>query len=152
MKFSVFIFLATMVQFGFAQSEEAFVKKNFVIIQSTKNYNVAQLTANKAALQLKQKLDLRGLKPSKKTGLTFSKADCENAGGYPCYIARGRYDDGDYVSIEWSDEFDKFAKGYYVVIVFSGNKEEAVKTLEKAKSIFKDAYYKQAKVYVGCMH
>ena len=141
-----------MVQYGFAQNEEAFVKKSFVIIQSTKNYTTAKLTAEKAAQQLKQKLDLRGLKPGKKTGLTFSKADCENEGGYPCYIARGRYDDGDYVSIEWSDEFDKFAKGYYVVIVYSGNKEAAVKTLEKTKLIFKDAYYKQAKVYVGCMH
>jgi len=152
MKFFLFIFLTAITQIVFAQNETAFVEKSFVIIQSTKNYTTARRTAEKAAMQLKSKLDLRGLKPSKKTGLTFSKADCENDGGYPCYIARGRYDDGDYVSIEWSDEFDRFAKGYYIVLIYSGNKQEAGKILQKAKPVFKDAYYKQAKVYVGCMH
>ena len=152
MKLFLFIFLATITQYGFAQNEEAFVEKSFVIIQSTKNYNTAKQTAEKAAVQLNLKLDLRGLKPSKKTGLTFSKTICENEDGYPCYIARGRYDDGAYVSIEWSDEFDKFAKGYYIVLIYSGNKQEAAKILQKAKPVFKDAYYKQAKVYVGCMH
>jgi len=147
-----FIFLATITQYAFAQNEAAFVEKNFVIIQSTKNYNAAQQTAEKAAAQLKLKLDLRGLKPSKETGLTFSKADCENEGGYPCYIARGRYDDGAYVSIEWSDEFDQFAKGYYIVLIYSGNKQGAGQILQKARSVFKDAYNKRAKVYVGCMH
>ena len=152
MKYFLFIFLAAITEFGFAQNEQAFVEKSFVIIQSTKSYDAAKRNAEKAAMQLKLKLDLRGLKPSKKTGLTFSKADCENDGGYPCYMARGRYDDGDYVSIDWSDEFDQFAKGYYIVLIYSGNKQGAGKILQKARSVFKDAYNKRAKVYVGCMH
>jgi hypothetical protein len=152
MKYLLFIFFVLTAQISFAQDEQPYVKKAFVIIQSTKNYDSAKLTAEKAAKQLHQKLDLRELQSNKKTGLTYSKKDCENEGGYPCYISRGRYDDGNYISIEWSDAFEKFAKGYYIVVVYSGNKEEATIALQKTKKIFKDAYYKQAAIYVGCMH
>jgi hypothetical protein len=135
-----------------AQEAQPFVKKNFVIIQSTKNYAAAKLTAKKAAKQLQQKLDLRELKPNKNTGLTFSDSVCENEGGYPCYIARGRFDDGDYISIEWSNAINGFAKGYYVVIAGAGSKEETNTILKKAKNFYKTAYVKQADVYIGCMH
>jgi hypothetical protein len=135
-----------------AQEAQPFVKKNFVIIQSTKNYAAAKLTAEKAAKQLQQKLDLRELKPNKNTGLTFSDSVCENEGGYPCYIARGRFDDGDYISIEWSNAINGFAKGYYVVIAGAGSKEETNTILKKAKNFYKTAYVKQADVYIGCMH
>lgn len=152
MKYFGFILFVVITQHCFAQEDSPYIKKAFVIVQSTKDYTAAKLTAQKAAKGLSQKLDLRELKPNKETGLTFSNSICENEGGYPCYIARGRYDDGSYVSIEWSDAFDKFTEGFYIVIVYSGNKEEANTVLQKAKKIFKDAYYKQAQVYVGCMH
>lgn len=136
-----------------AQEQELpFVKVNYVIVQSVKNYDSAKVTANAAAKQLRYKLDLRGLKPNKKNGLSFSKKDCENEGGYPCYIARGRYDAGKYVSIEWSDAIDGFAKGYYVVIVASGDQALTKASLKQAKPFFKDAYSKSASVYIGCMH
>ncbi|MGG9961636.1 hypothetical protein [Ferruginibacter sp. SUN106] len=152
MRYLLLVCFAIAVQYGFAQDAEPYIKKTFVIIQSTKNYAAAKATAEKATKELKQKLDFRGLKPHKETGLTFSNAICKNDGGYPCYIARGRYDDGDYISIEWSDAFDKFAKGYYVVVIYSGNKTAAEITLQKARKTFKDAYAKDAAIYVGCMH
>lgn len=136
----------------FAQEAQPYIKKSFVIVQSTKSYAAAKLTAEKAAKQLQQQLDLRELRPNKKTGLTFTDSVCENEGGYPCYIARGRYDDGDFVSIEWSNAINGFAKGYYVVIAGAGSKEETAVLLKKAKKFFKDAYVKQAEVYIGCMH
>ncbi|MGF2414544.1 MAG: hypothetical protein ACQUYJ_19570 [Ferruginibacter sp.] len=135
-----------------AQEAQPYIKKSFVIVQSTKNYAAAKLTAEKAARQLQQPLDFRELKPNKKTGLTFADSVCENEGGYPCYIARGRFDDGDYVSIEWSNAINGFAKGYYVVIVGAGSKDETTIVLKKVKKFFKDAYIKQAEVYIGCMH
>jgi hypothetical protein len=149
------IILVVICLFGkicVAQDESMMIKKAFVIIQSTKSYSQAKTTAEKAARQLKQPLDLRGLKPNKQTGLTFADSVCEVEGGAPCYIARGRFDDGDYVSVEWSNAIDGFAKGYYVVISGAGSKEETAVWLKKAKQIFKDAYVKQAKVYIGCMH
>lgn len=135
-----------------AQDEKPFVTKSFVIVQSTKKYNEAKATAKKAALQLALPVDLRGLKPNKETGLTYADSVCADEGGYPCYIARGRYDDGNFVSIEWSNAISGFAKGYYVVIVGAGAKEETALLLKKAKKVFKDAYVKQAEVYIGCMH
>jgi hypothetical protein len=137
----------------FAQDETPFIKKSFVIIKSVKNYNEAKTAAVSAAKKLNQNLDLRDLKPNKKSGLTYADSVCENEGGYPCYISRGRYDDGDYISIEWSNAFQGFAKGYYIVMAgSSANKTEAASLLAKAKKIFKDAYIKSAEVYVGCMH
>jgi hypothetical protein len=133
--------------------ESAFVKKSFIIIKSTKSYTEAKAFAIKASKDLKIKLDLRDLKPNKESGLTWNKKECETNGwDYPCYVARGRYDDGDYVSIEWSEAFAKFAKGYYIVIVYSGNKKEATTSLKKVKKLFKEAYAKEADVYIGCMH
>ncbi|MBS1510655.1 MAG: hypothetical protein JST86_07445 [Bacteroidetes bacterium] len=147
--FILCIFFTAMAQ---AQNENAYVTKSFVIITSTKNYLTAETVARKAAVQLHQKLDLRGLQYNKKTGLSFSKEVCENDDGYPCYIARGRYDDGDYVSIEWSNAINGFAKGYYVVIIYSGEQAAAQKLLVKTKAFYKDAYLKTASVYMGCMH
>jgi hypothetical protein len=135
-----------------AQDDQPFIKKSFVIVQSTKNYKAAKATAERAAAVLHQTLDLRGVKPHAASGLTFADSVCENEGGYPCYIARGRFDDGDYISIEWSNAINGFTKGYYVVVTGAGSKEETTVLLKKAKQFFKDAYIKQAEVYIGCMH
>lgn len=140
------------IQSAVAQEAEPYAKTGFVIVQSTKNYATAKATALKASAVLKYKLNLRQLKPHKKTGLTFSESECESEGGYPCYIARGRYDAGEYVSVEWSDAINGFAKGYYVVIVASGNNIITSAALTKAKKVFKTAYTKIANVYIGCMH
>jgi hypothetical protein len=99
-------------------------------------------------------LDLRGLAPNKESGLTFSKAACkEDEIDYPSYFARGR-EDGIYVSIEYSDAYPAFAKGYYIVVAASGSKNEPdmQATYKKIKAYSKDAYFKSSKVYMGCMH
>jgi hypothetical protein len=136
----------------FAQDNLPYVKKSFVIIKSTKKYTEAKSIAEKAAVQLGLTAEYRQLKPDKKSGLTFPDSVCENEGGFPCYIARGRYDDGNEVSIEWSNAFEKFSKGFYIVVVYSGNNTEALRELKKARRVFRDAYIKKATVYVGCMH
>jgi hypothetical protein len=132
---------------------EPFENKELVIVRSTKSYADALATAQKAKQALGLKLDLRGLKATKSTGLTFSKADCESF-GYPCYIARGRGDDGDYISIEYSSQYAGFAQGYYIVVIASGAAGDPLlkSTLVKAKKKYKDAYKKKSRVYVGCMH
>lgn len=132
---------------------EPYITKEFVIITSTKNYSQALVTAKTAAQKLKAPLRLRGLKSSKTTGLTFSKKECEDF-GHPCYIARGRYDDGVYASIEYSSQYEGFAEGCYIVIIASGNEDGTPlsATLQKAKTAFRDAYKKKSRVYVGCIH
>jgi hypothetical protein len=135
--------------------EDMFIEKEFVIILSSTDYKAALRTAKDAATRLQYKLDLRELQMNKESGLTFDKNICEGDGEeYPCYLARGRYDDGSYVSIEYSDAYNSFTKGYYIVIIAGGEKgsSEVRSALAKAKSVYKNAYAKTTKVYMGCMH
>ena len=76
------------------------VKKQFLIVASTKDYLSALRTAETISNDLKLKLDSRGIefKPSLASwhGLTLtSSSSCKKKGiDFPCYIARGVYDDG----------------------------------------------------------
>jgi hypothetical protein len=154
-RFPAIICLLLLQLNSHAQDTEAYVDKEFVIILSSPDYNAALRTAKDAAAKLELKLDLRDLQKNKTTGLSFSKNICENEWDeYPCYVARGRYDDGNYVSIEYSDAYSGFTKGYYIVIIAGAEKgsSDIKSALAKAKTVFKNAYSKSTKVYVGCMH
>jgi hypothetical protein len=129
------------------------VKQSFLIILSTKSYAEAKKVAAEAVAKLSIKLDLRGLKPIEKRGLTFSQKKCkEDDWEYPTYVSRGRGDAGEYVSIEYSNAFKGFEKGYYIVITSSGDAVDVNKSLTKVKKVYSTAYAKQADVYMGCMH
>ena len=71
------------------------------------------------------------------------------------YIPRGRYDGGDYISIELGEPF-RAAEKYVVIIASAAMGGEAEKDLDKllskAKKFYKDAYVKEVKVYTGCIH
>jgi hypothetical protein len=137
------------------------VPKDIIILGSTTDYNGALALAKQASGRLKRKLDLRGLKPVAKTGLTMSKKDCYGTGGgddlgYPCYQARG---DGnaandDYISIEYSNAYKGFAKGYYIVVAgITDLQSTAMKTrLAMIRKTYPDAYAKRTYVWFGCMH
>lgn len=133
------------------------VPKEIVILRSTKDYTTALKTAREAAAKLGRKLDLKSNHPNKKLGLSMTKADCEgSAYEYPCYTARGDggAENSDYISIEYSDAYEGFAKGYYIVVAAIGNPGSAqVKsTTAMAKKWYKDAYAKRTSVWHGCMH
>jgi hypothetical protein len=130
-----------------------FVKKEMCIILSTKKYSEALYVAKVASNKLNTKIKLGNLKPNTESGLTMPKDDCEGNGwDYPCYVARGRWDDGAYISIEYSSAIDGFAAGYYIVIIASGDKNITTPALKSAKKHYKTAYVKTANVYVGCLH
>ena len=130
------------------------VEKDFVIVRSTPTYEEARKTASEAARRLQVPLNLRGLS-SHSSGLTFSKKDCEeSAFDYPCYVARGRGDDGFYVSIEYSSAYAGFRPGLYIVVVASDARGGLVskEAARSAKKAFRDAYIRRTGGYVGCMH
>lgn len=151
--FSTLVFVTTKL---FAYNDinnevDSFVKKEFLIAKSTTSYKEAKRYAQSLAKRLNIKLDLRGLRFHKKNFLTFSKQECEeNTYYYPCYISRGRYDDGEYISIEHSNSYNEFRNGYYIVVVASGN--DVSKSLRKIQRKLRDAYVKKASVYMGCLH
>ncbi|QJD97207.1 hypothetical protein HH214_15680 [Mucilaginibacter robiniae] len=131
------------------------VPKDIIILRSTNDYQAALTAAKQAASTLHKKLDLRGLKPKAKIGLSMSKVDCDEL-GYPCYIARG---DGaaandDYISIEYSNAYKGFAKGYYIVVAAITDVNSAALKLKLAaiNKLYPDAYAKRTYIWFGCMH
>ena len=108
-----------------------------------------------ASKQLDYKLNLRELLPNKTTGLTVSEEVCkQHEIDYPTYDSRGRWDDGNYISIEYTNAYQGFTPGYYIIVVSSFGKEnpELTLSLEKVKKHYKTAYIKYADIYMGCMH
>lgn len=159
--FLLMLFLQSLYAFS-QNNDECYVQKDFAIILSSKDYNSAYKIAVEASQKLNIKLDLRDLIPCNdpKLGLTFKPEICiEQTKEFEqidstCYIARGRFDDGIYVSIEYSSAYLNFREGYYIVIIGSGETKDAnlVNTLNLAKKVYKDAYIKTSKVYMCCMH
>ena len=131
------------------------VRKSFVIIRSTPSYAEARLLAAEAAERLAIRLDLRDLAPDGEVGLTFPKESCDaEFGEYPCYVARGRWDDGVYISIEHSSSYEGFDEGQYVVMLASGSpRDRAIgAAVRRAKGSYPDVIVKTAPVYLGCIH
>ena len=150
LKYSFIIFSCWFTVNCIAQDIEMNIDKSFLIIQSTKNYNRALRKAQQACNELSYTLNLRNLYKDKKVGLASSEiCGCGEKHGY---IPRGRYDDGQYISIEYSDSFEAFSPGYYIVIVASGKRDELNKLLPVIKQDYSDAYIKNSKTYIGCMH
>ncbi len=141
------LFMAT---FQLHAQEGAVVTKYFLILASTTDYEEALAVAKEAAPKLNLKIDLKGYYPSEEEGLTTDET-C-GCGLNHGYIPRGRSDDGDYISIEYSGSFENFADGYYIVVASSGERKEVLKTRDQAKEFYPQAYAKSSKVYVGCMH
>lgn len=158
MKLNLIVIYLFCSIFCFGQeSNDCYVKKDFLIITSTKNYQNALQTAQKAAKALNMKLDLRGLVKTNDTliGLSLPSDTCmKYSEDSVCYIARGRWDDGTYISIECSNAYESFAKGYYIIVVGSAdNKSTELKTtLKSVKIKYPSAYIKTSKVYMCCMH
>lgn len=125
------------------------ITKEFLITKSTKSYNEAKEFATNISKDLNITLNLRGLSFHKQNFLTLSKEECSEF-GYPCYIPRGRYDDGEYISIEHSNAYQEFKDGYYIVVVATGENLSTI--LKKIQKEIKDAYIKKANIYMGCIH
>ena len=131
------------------------VRKSFVILKATPSYAEARSFAAAAAEQLAIKLDLRDLAPDAAVGLTFPRESCEDEfGAYPCYVPRGRFDDGVYISVEHSSSYEGFEEGLYVVMLASGSPRDrtVAAALRRAKSQYPDVVVKIALVYLGCIH
>lgn len=130
---------------------------SYVIVMSTKNYDDALKRAKEAATEMDYTLNLRNLHPNPETGLALPAETCESICGggvveYPCYLPRIDWRDTKYVSVEYSDAYEGFTKGYYIVVVASGakNDPEVKEALNEAKTLYSDAYIKTCGVFMGC--
>jgi hypothetical protein len=144
--------------FGGGEDEEPVgddVEKDFVVLPAVESYSAARKLASNAVVHLGLKLDLRDAKSDGRGGLTFSRATCAaNDWDYPCFVARGRYDDGAYVSIDEVRRFSAFSGPGYLVILASGRRGDRVarEVLEKAHGFFPKAAITTDKVSHRCIH
>lgn len=153
-KYCLLIPLVILMIAVFAQ-DGGYIVKEIVIVKSTKDYEAVKQFTDMAAQKTGYKKDLRRLVPNGNNGLSLPADECEKAGTQaPCYWARGGFDDGTYVSIEYSNAYKGFTKGYYIVVISSAKPGAAQtkKALNKAKTFAPDAYLRKSKVYIGCMH
>ena len=130
---------------------------SFVILISTKSYESALKRAKDASNKLGYPLDLRGLHPNDEMGLSLPEEVCEAICGgdvvdYPQYLPRNDWGETKYVSVEYSNGFQGFTKGYYIVIVASGEKGDPIiqEALKESRQFYKDAYAKTCGVWMGC--
>jgi hypothetical protein len=131
------------------------VRKSFVILKATPSYAEARTVAASAAERLAIKLDLRELLPDREVGLTFSEEACRNEfGEFPCYVPRGRWDDGVYISVEHSSSYQGLEEGQYIVVLASGAPRDRSigAALRRARGLYPDVTVKTAPVYLGCIH
>ena len=112
----------------------------FVILRSTPDYAEARRVAERAASRLGIPLNLRGLIHDPAHGLAWRKEECDQDGlsPFPCYLARGRFDPGVYMSVERSDAYASFRPGYFIVIAASGEPGSAdvEASLAKARGVY----------------
>ena len=128
------------------------VEKDFVVLPAIVSYTEAHLVARTAARRLGLKLDLRRARPDGYGRLTFPPADCKaNNTAYPCFVSRGREDDGTYVSVDVADRFfDAEARGYLVILGSGPKDDPSTRALaEKARSLFPLAELRTDDVWQG---
>ena len=135
--------------------ESPWLPVQFLIIKSTTSYDEALSFLHQAGERLGIPVNLRDLIYDSQCGLTFPQDICEREDvEFPCYIPRGRWDEGEYLSVEWSDAYSSFTPGYYIVVAasaYSGTGDLST-LLAKIKRVYPDAYIKVGLVYHGCMH
>lgn len=150
MKFLTFLISLIASNFLIAQTMDQTVPVSFIVIEETSNYKAALKKAQLASNKLGLTLNLRNYYKDKELGLATSEVcGCgENHG----YLARGRYDDGNYISIEYGKGYDSIQNNKYIIIVSSGYKTDVEAQLANTKRFYKRASIINERVYMGCMH
>jgi len=147
-KLLIVFVLLLFVNLSFGQ--RSFVR--FLVADEVKTYQEAVELANDVSSQMNIKLDLRGLVAYEGGGLTVPDSICKlHDVSYPAYTPRGRWDDGVYVSIEWSDDYEDVAESKYIVVVSSNSEynNNMVNLYESVSSRFIHAYLQSTTVYTG---
>jgi len=97
--------------------------KKILVAQQFATYQQAFDAAQDLSEKTKIRIDLRGLSYNNHIGLSVSPEDCRESGLiFPHYFPRGDYDDGVYISIEYSNAYQNLPNGKYLLVVASGNK------------------------------
>ncbi len=145
------IFLPTFI----AAQDPQWTGKYFHILISTTDFKSAQQVAEAASKKTGLAYRNSDVQPNSTTGITHPSDSCKKWGEeFPCYFPRGRWDDGAYITVEYSSGFEGFAEGYFIVIAASGSNQDVDFTdaVKKVKKFYPKSYVKRTRIWVGCMH
>ena len=121
-KILLLIFSVILILQVQAQEELVVKKKGVLIIGAGKSYKNMVSFAKAASSKLSYKIDFRGLVKNQLIGLSLSEEACETKGlKFPSYVPRGTSDNGNYISIEYSNAYKGCVPKHYIIIVASHN-------------------------------
>jgi hypothetical protein len=84
---------------------------------------------------------------------TYSRTECEaNGWAYPCYVARGRYDDGTYFSVEPSSSYHEMQPGYFVALAASGTLNDVLQAQRRLSDQHVASLVRRVRVWMGFIH
>ena len=129
--------------------------RSVIILGSLTVYINALKKAKSISKKSKIPFSSRGLIYNESQGLHWSSKDKNNpfAGSYFPRRYNSDTESSNYISIELSDSYPGFTKGYYIIV--GGIIDEPLERkemLKKYKKIVKDAYVKKTRIYMGCVN
>lgn len=154
---AVFLFSPSVVR----AKEPDFIENRYVVILSVyKSFTEARADAEKIAKASRIPFSMEGRVFDKKRGLIYpDNFDDEIYRGQ--YVSR-RYhttvlkrggEPREYLSVERSDGYDGFKKGFYIVVAgIHADSSSAQANTKRFTAWAPTAYAKKTRIYMGCMH
>ena len=141
--------------------EPDFLEDRYVVILSVcKTFAEARAEAEKIAKASKVPFSMEGRVYDKKRGLIYPDND-QDEGFRGQYIARryhstflkGSDEKRPYLSVERSDGYDGFKKGFYIVVAgIHEDSRSAQADTKRFTAWVPTAYAKKTRIYMGCLH
>lgn len=162
-KFALFLGLIGLVATSAVSpaKEPDFLENRYVIILSVyQSFDAAREDAVKIAKASRVPFSMEGRVFDKKRGLIYpDNFDDEIFRGqyvarrYHTTVLKGSDDERAYLSVERSDGYDGFKKGFYIVVAgVHENSASAQAQTKRFTAWAPTAYAKKTKIYMGCMH
>ncbi len=134
--------------------------RHVVILSVYKSFDEARADAEKISKAAKVPFSMEGRIYDKKRGLIYpDNFDDEVFRGqyvarrYHTTVLKGGDADREYLSVERSDGYDGFKKGFYIVVAgIRDNAREAQADALRYTAWAPTAYAKKTRIYMGCMH
>ena len=141
--------------------EPDFLENRYVVILTVcKTFAEARADVEKIAKASRVPFSMEGRVYDKKRGLIYpDNFDDEVFRGQ--YVARrshttvlkGSEEASEYLSVERSDAYDGFKKGFYIVVAgIHGNSPSAQANTKRFTAWAPTAYAKKTRIYMGCLH
>lgn len=131
---------------------EQTVTKYFLVIGTFRTFSGAERAASRLQLRTglaheSEPLEVFAGQPS------YAREVCDlNGWDYPCYVPRGRFDDGSYLSVEPSEGYTGMKPGYFVVIAASGSRDDVLAEQQALGKRGVRSYVASSEVWLGCIH